>query len=161
MLWDINIYVKTLIKKGLTEYALHPPRMYIISCSRYAHIYAIKMTSCNILFLEVPKVVSGILIYMRRKCTWNISFLYICWWEFWFYNKQCVCWRHDRCAGWLQAQMIKPASNDSGCICEQIWKDQCSMGVYITINRTKWYCSKLLIHLVITTINFFCIRYAT
>ena len=51
--------------------------------------------------------------------------------------------------------MFKPASNDFGCICEQIWKDQCSMEVYITINRTKWCCSKLLIKLVITTKNFF------
>ena len=50
---------------------------------------------------------------------------------------------------------VKPASNDFGCICEQNWKDQCSMEVYITINRTKSYCSKLLIKLVITTKNFF------
>ena len=56
---------------------------------------------------------------------------------------------------------IKPASNDFGCICEQIWKDQCSMEVYITINRTKWCCSKSLIKLVMTTTNFFYIRYAT
>ena len=32
---------------------------------------------------------------------------------------------------------VKPASNDFGCICEQIWKDQCSIEVHITINRTK------------------------
>ena len=50
---------------------------------------------------------------------------------------------------------VKPASNDFGCICEQIWKDQCSIEVYITINRTKWYCSKLLIKWVITTKIFF------
>ena len=50
---------------------------------------------------------------------------------------------------------VEPASNDFGCICEQSWKDQCSMEVYITINRTKSYCSKLLIKLVITTKNFF------
>ena len=50
---------------------------------------------------------------------------------------------------------VKPASNDFGCICEQIWKEQCSMEVYITINRTKWCCSKLSIKLDITTKNFF------
>ena len=54
-----------------------------------------------------------------------------------------------------QIVIIKPASNDFGCICEQSWKDQCSMEVYITINHTKSYCSKLLIKLVITTKNFF------
>ena len=57
--------------------------------------------------------------------------------------------------------ILKPASNDFGCICEQIWKDRCSMEVYITINRTKWCRSKSLIKLVITTKNFFYIRYAT
>ena len=57
--------------------------------------------------------------------------------------------------------LLKPASNDFGCKCEQSWKDQCSMEVYITINRTKSYCSKLLTKLVITTKNFFYIRYAT
>ena len=55
----------------------------------------------------------------------------------------------------------KQASNDFGCICEHIWKDQCSMEVYITIHRTKWYCPKLLIKLVITTKNSFYIHYAT
>ena len=50
---------------------------------------------------------------------------------------------------------VKPASNDFGCICEEIWKDQCSMEVYITINRTKWCCSKLLIKLVVATKTFF------
>ena len=33
--------------------------------------------------------------------------------------------------------MVKPASNDFGCICEQSWKDQRNMEVYITINRTN------------------------
>ena len=61
----------------------------------------------------------------------------------------------------LAALEIKPASNDFGCICEQIWKDQCSMEVYITINRTNWYCSNLLIKWIITNKNFFYIRYAT
>ena len=51
--------------------------------------------------------------------------------------------------------MVKPASNDFGCICEQSWKYHYSMEVYITIDRTKSYCSKLLIKLVITTKNFF------
>ena len=50
---------------------------------------------------------------------------------------------------------FKPASNDFGCICEQSWKDQCSMEVYITINQTKSYCSKLLTKFVITTKNLF------
>ena len=67
---------------------------------------------------------------------------------------------------WLPLELVvelKPASNDFGCICEQIWKDQCSMEVdlYITINRAKWYCSKSLIKLVISTKNFFYIRYAS
>ena len=51
--------------------------------------------------------------------------------------------------------VFKPASNDFECICEQSWKDQCSMEVYNTIIRTKSYCSKLLTKLVITTKNFF------
>ena len=51
--------------------------------------------------------------------------------------------------------IFKPASNDFGCICERIWKDPCSMEIYITINRTMWYCSKSLMKLVITTKYFF------
>ena len=54
---------------------------------------------------------------------------------------------------------IKPASNDLGCICEQIWKEQCRMKAYNTINRTKWYCSKLLIRLAIATKNCLNIHY--
>ena len=61
----------------------------------------------------------------------------------------------------LTYMLLKPASNDFECICEQSWKDQCSMEVYNTIIRTKSYCSKLLTKLVITTKNFFYIRYAT
>ena len=60
---------------------------------------------------------------------------------------------------WLS--ILKPASNDFGCICEQIWKEQCRMEAYIAINWAKWYCSKLLIRLVITTKNVYNIRYAT
>ena len=56
---------------------------------------------------------------------------------------------------------VKPASNHFGCICEQIRNEQCCMKVYIAINCTKWYCSKLCIKLVITMKNFFYIRYAT
>ena len=41
------------------------------------------------------------------------------------------------------------------------WKEQCRIRAYITINRTKCYCSKLSIRLVITTKTFFNIRYAT
>ena len=55
----------------------------------------------------------------------------------------------------IYSLLFKPASNDFGCICEEIWKDQCSMEVYITINWTKWCCSKLLIKLVIATKTFF------
>ena len=50
---------------------------------------------------------------------------------------------------------IKPASNDFGCICKQIWKDQFRMKAYITINWTKLYCPKLYIKLIITMENFF------
>ena len=47
--------------------------------------------------------------------------------------------------------MVIPASNDGGCISEQ---------AYITINRTKWYCSRICIELVIA-IKTFCLRYAS
>ena len=50
---------------------------------------------------------------------------------------------------------IKPASNDFGCIGEQIWKDQSSMKARTTINMTKWHCSRIRIELIITTKNFF------
>ena len=55
----------------------------------------------------------------------------------------------------MKEDNFKPTSNDFGCICEQSWKKQRSMEVYITINRTKSYCSKSLIKLVITTENVF------
>ena len=48
---------------------------------------------------------------------------------------------------------IKPASNNAGCICEQIWKEQCCMKTYIAVNLTKWYCSKICIKLVTTIKN--------
>ena len=49
---------------------------------------------------------------------------------------------------------VKLASNDVGCICEQIWKEQCRMKTYIAVNMTKWYWSKMCIKLVITINNF-------
>ena len=49
---------------------------------------------------------------------------------------------------------LKPASNDVGCICEQIWKEQCRMKTYIAVNLTKWYWSKICITLVKTIKNF-------
>ena len=51
--------------------------------------------------------------------------------------------------------IVKPASNDFGCICKQIWKEQFCMKAYITINRTKLYCPKLCMKLIITMKNFF------
>ena len=50
---------------------------------------------------------------------------------------------------------VKLASNDFGCMCEQIWKEQCRMKAYITINWTKWFCSKSLIKFIITMKNTF------
>ena len=50
---------------------------------------------------------------------------------------------------------IKPASNNVGCICEQIWKDQWGMKVWISMNRAKWSCSRICIKLVITIENYF------
>ena len=41
------------------------------------------------------------------------------------------------------------ASNHFGYTCEQIWKEQCHMTAYIKINKTKWYCSKICIKVVI------------
>ena len=52
------------------------------------------------------------------------------------------------------SRLFKPASNHFGCICEQIRNELCCMKSYITINRTKWYCSKLCINLIITMIFF-------
>ena len=53
------------------------------------------------------------------------------------------------------------ASNDFGCIYDQIWKEQCRMKAYIAINQNKWYRLKLYIKLVTAMKNFFYIRYAT
>ena len=50
---------------------------------------------------------------------------------------------------------FKPASNDFGSICKKIWKEQFRMKAYITTNRTKLYCPKLCIKLIITMKNFF------
>ena len=55
----------------------------------------------------------------------------------------------------IYIHVIKPASNDYGCICKQIGKEQFRMKAYITINRTKLYCPKLCIKLIITMKNFF------
>ena len=49
---------------------------------------------------------------------------------------------------------VKPASNDVGCICEQIWKEQCRMKTCIAVNLTKWYCPKMGIKLIITIKKF-------
>ena len=49
-----------------------------------------------------------------------------------------------------QVHFVKTASNDFGCICKQIWKKQFRMKAYITISRTKLYCPKLCIKLIIT-----------
>ena len=78
-------------------------------------------------------------------------------------NRGMISWPYYFIYGLIYGfiETIKPASNDFECICEQSWKDQCSMEVYNTIIRTKSYCSKLLTKLVITTKNFFYIRYAT
>ena len=50
---------------------------------------------------------------------------------------------------------IKPATNDFGCICGQIWKKQCRMKAYIAINQNKWYQPKLCKKLVLAMKNFF------
>ena len=70
------------------------------------------------------------------------------------------CWKDSGIAADLkrhgaQVMSLKPASNDFGCICKQIWKDQFRMKAYITINWTKLYCPKLCIKLIITMKNFF------
>ena len=49
---------------------------------------------------------------------------------------------------------LKPASNDFGCICKQIWEDQCCMKACTTINMTKWHCLKMCVKLIITTKTF-------
>ena len=56
---------------------------------------------------------------------------------------------------------VKPASNDFGCIYDQIWKEQCRMKAYIAINQNKWYRLKLYIKLVTAMKKIFYIRYAT
>ena len=38
---------------------------------------------------------------------------------------------------------VKLTSNGVGCKCKIICKEQCRMKTYITINRTKWYCSSI------------------
>ena len=57
--------------------------------------------------------------------------------------------------------VIQLASNNVGCISEQIWKEQCRMKVYTTINMTKWRCPRIGLKLVNTTKNFFYLRYAS
>ena len=55
----------------------------------------------------------------------------------------------------VNPSLVKPASNDFGCICKQIGKEQFRVKAYITTNRTKLYCPKLCIKLIITMKNFF------
>ena len=50
----------------------------------------------------------------------------------------------------MKGGALKPASNDFGCVCEQIWREQCRLKAYIAINRTKWYCFRICIKLVLT-----------
>ena len=33
---------------------------------------------------------------------------------------------------------VKAASNDGGCICEQVWEEQCHKKAYITNDVIKW-----------------------
>ena len=56
---------------------------------------------------------------------------------------------------------LKPASNDVGCICEQIGKEQCRMKAFIAIDMNEWHCSKICIKWLITTKNFLYLRYAS
>ena len=53
------------------------------------------------------------------------------------------------CKDHLKWNILKPASNDVRCICEQIWKEQCRMNTYIAANLMR-YCSKVCIKLVMT-----------